>query len=142
MGNRVRQEKPSLLTYFAAILSGIFALLISSFFPSLGPLGYLISIATYLVAGMLFGYWWPAKLWRWVVLISLPCALYLGVAGTFLVSAYFPASQRGVLSVLVSLAYFIPIIALVAAVSSVGVGLATRLSKRNRRTPRELETRI
>ena len=138
----MQEEKPSLLTYFAAILSGILALLISSFFPSLGPLGYLISITTYLVVGMLFGYWWPAKLWRWVVLISLPCALYLGVAGTFLVSAYFPASQRGVLSLLVSLAYFIPIIALVAAVSSVGVGLGTRFSKRNRPIPPELETRI
>jgi hypothetical protein len=138
----VQKEKPSLLVHFIVISSGILALIVSSLFPSLGPLGYLASIATYLVIGMLIGYWWPANLWRWVVLVSLPFALYVGVGGASLVSAYVPASKRGVLSILLSLAFSIPTIAVVVAVCCVGVALGIRLAKRSSGTPHKLETRI
>lgn len=111
----MQKKKPSLLAHLIVISLGILALIVSSLSPSVGPLGYLASVATYLVVGTLIGYWWPANLWRWVVLVSLPFASYFAVGGASLVSAYVPASKRGVLSVLVSLAFSIPIIAVVVS---------------------------
>ena len=125
----MQRRKPSFLSYLTAALSGIFAVPALFSFSSFGALAIPLGIVTYIAIGAIFGYYWRENIWRWGFLISLPCILGLGTIASLL---YFwvPVSKRGVSSLIYFL-YLVPIIAVIVAISSIGVGMGAHFGKRH-----------